>query len=104
MVKMNKEDKEFLKNNQNTPTYSQIRVMIKTGKISKTRAVELIKTREKIDKLQADSEYEKVRNKEIALGVVDIATAAIPIGGGAKIAGKLATKLAPKVGKKLRKV
>lgn len=100
-VRMNKENKEFLKNNQNTPTYSQIQSMIKAGKISKTRALELIKTREKADKLQADLEYEKQRNKEIALGIADVATAAIPIGGGAKVVSKLAGKLAPKVGKKI---
>ncbi len=100
---MKKEDKEFLKNNSNTPTYSQIQSMLKAGKISKTHALELIKTREKTDKLQADLEYKKTRNKEIALGVVDIATAAIPIGGGAKVASKLAGKLAPKLGKKIAK-
>jgi len=44
---MNKENKEFLKNNSNTPSYSQIQSMLKAGKISKTRALELIKTREK---------------------------------------------------------
>lgn len=96
-----KEDEEFLKKNINAVSYDESKRQYKEGKITKEQFIKQIKIRERVDRIKADNEYRDVRNKNIGQSVIDIGTAAIPIGGGAKITGKIIKGLTPKLGKKI---
>lgn len=96
-----REEKEFLEKNKNIPDYSEINTLYKNKKISKEELVKLTKTREKFDRISIDKEYKDVRNKEYLKAAVDIGTAAIPIGGGAKLTAVAAKSLTPYLGKKI---
>lgn len=98
-----KEDEEFLNryNNNNVPSYAEIKYSLDNNEISRERAEELINRRYKLDILQADSEYRDVRNRNIGQGIVDIGSAAIPVGAGATVTSLGAKALRPLMGKKI---
>ena len=102
---MDKSDKEFLKKNKDVLSYEEIIKLYKEGKITKEELEKKVKIRERFDKLNNDKEFEDYRNKEIAHAILDIGTALIPFGGGAKIGGKIGAKIiskaAPKIGNKV---
>lgn len=98
-----KEDEKFLNryNNNNVPSYAEIKYSLDNNEISRERAEELINRRYKLDILQADSEYRDVRNRNIGQGIVDIGSAAIPVGAGATVTSLGAKALRPLMGKKI---
>lgn len=98
-----KEDEEFLKkyNDDNVMSYEDAATLYKQGLISKDEFMKNTGLRLKLDSLKADAEYRDVRNTNIGKGVVDIGTAAIPFGGGGKVATTVAGKLTPYLGKKI---
>ena len=104
---MDKSDKEFLKKNKDVLSYEEIIKLYKEGKITKEELEKKVKIRERFDKLNNDKEFEDYRNKEIAHAILDIGTALIPFGGGAKIGGKIIgagiKKVAPKASEKVTK-
>lgn len=98
-----KEDEEFLKkyNDDNVMSYEDAATLYKQGLISKDEFMKNTGLRLKLDSLKADAEYRDVRNTNIGKGAVDIGTAAIPFGGGGKVATTVAGKLTPYLGKKI---
>lgn len=98
-----KEDEEFLKkyNDDNVMSYEDAATLYKQGLISKDEFMKNTGLRLKLDSLKADAEYRDVRNTNIGKGVVDIGTAAIPFGGGGKVATTVAGKLTPYLGRKI---
>lgn len=98
---MSDKNKEFLKANENAISYDINRKLYERGYISIEEHIKNIKTYETIQKIKAEEEYKKIRNKNIAHAVIDIGTAAIPAVKGVKIASKIAEKMVPVIGKKL---
>lgn len=98
-----KEDEEFLKkyNDDNVMSYEDAATLYKQGLISKDEFMKNTGLRLKLDSLKADAEYRDVRNTNIGKGAVDIGTAAIPFGGGGKVATTVAGKLTPYLGRKI---
>lgn len=98
-----KEDEEFLKkyNDDNVMSYEDAATLYKQGLLSKDEFMKNTGLRLKLDSLKADAEYRDVRNTNIGKGVVDIGTAAIPFGGGGKVATTVAGKLTPYLGRKI---
>lgn len=98
-----KEDEEFLKkyNDDNVMSYEDAATLYKQGLLSKDEFMKNTGLRLKLDSLKADAEYRDVRNTNIGKGAVDIGTAAIPFGGGGKVATTVAGKLTPYLGKKI---
>ena len=97
-----KEDEEFLKtyNDSNVPTFEQLRADYDSGAISKDEFIKGLELRGKLNNLTYDKEYRDVRNKNIGKGIVDIGSAAIPVGGGVKLATKGVQLLRPLVGRR----
>ena len=98
-----KEDEEFLKkyNDDNVMSYEDAATLYKQGLLSKDEFMKNTGLRLKLDSLKADAEYRDVRNTNIGKGAVDIGTAAIPFGGGGKVATTVAGKLTPYLGRKI---
>ena len=98
-----KEDEEFLKkyNDDNVMSYEDAATLYKQGLISKDEFMKNTGLRLKLDSLKADAEYRDVRNTNIGKGAVDIGTAAIPFGGGGKVATTVAGTLTPYLGRKI---
>ena len=98
-----KEDEEFLKkyNDDNVMSYEDAATLYKQGLISKDEFMKNTGLRLRLDSLKADAEYRDVRNTNIGKGAVDIGTAAIPFGGGGKVATTVAGKLTPYLGRKI---
>ena len=98
-----KEDEEFLKkyNDDNVMSYEDAATLYKQGLLSKDEFMKNTGLRLRLDSLKADAEYRDVRNTNIGKGVVDIGTAAIPFGGGGKVATTVAGKLTPYLGRKI---
>ena len=98
-----KEDEEFLKkyNDDNVMSYEDAATLYKQGLISKDEFMKNTGLRLRLDSLKADAEYRDVRNTNIGKAAVDIGTAAIPFGGGGKVATTVAGKLTPYLGRKI---
>ena len=98
-----KEDEEFLKkyNDDNVMSYEDAATLYKQGLLSKDEFMKNTGLRLRLDSLKADAEYRDVRNTNIGKGAVDIGTAAIPFGGGGKVATTVAGKLTPYLGRKI---
>ena len=98
-----KEDEEFLKkyNDDNVMSYEDAATLYKQGLMSKDEFMKNTGLRLRLDSLKADAEYRDVRNTNIGKGAVDIGTAAIPFGGGGKVATTVAEKLTPYLGRKI---
>lgn len=98
----NKEDEAFLNtyNESNVPTYEKLREYYDNGIISQDDFVKGTELRGKLDRLTADKEYREERNKNIGKGAVDIGSAVIPVGAGAKLTTKGISLLKPVLGRK----
>ena len=81
-----KEDEDFLKkyNENNVPTYEELKEDYDAGYINKDEFTNGIKLRGKLNELTADREYRNERNKNIGIGTLSIGTAFIPAFGVAK--------------------
>lgn len=97
-----KEDEEFLKthSDENVPTYEQLSEDYNNGAISKDEFIKGLELRRKFNELTYDKEYRDVRNKAIGKGAVEIGSALIPVGAGAKVATKGISLLKPVLGRK----
>lgn len=98
-----KKDEQYLKthNDGNTLSYNDASKLYKQGVLTQDDFLKSVQEREKLDRLRADAEYRDVRNKNIGKGTIDIGTAAIPLGGGGKVALKGANMLNPYLGKRI---
>jgi len=89
----------------NIKSYEESLNEYRKGKITKEQFIRQIKEKEEFDKKEEDRKYREYKKNQTAHGVLDIATAAIPIGGGIKVGSKLAQgaikKLTPYLGRKI---
>ena len=97
-----KEDEDFLKkfNNSNVPTYDQLTEDYENGLITKDEFTKGMGIRKKLNDLTYDKEFRDYRNKEIGKATVDIGSAVVPVGAGAKLTTKGISLLKPVLGRK----
>lgn len=97
---MNK-NKQFIEENKNAISFDESKRLYEKGLITKQEHIKNIETYNKLQILKADEEYKNTRNKNIALGLIDIGVSAIPSGAGAALLKTAVKKGLQKAGKEL---